>query len=72
MYKKKFSLVDIYECGYLDGYLPSYQEATTREKTTKKGTVEVFNKMKSDSLAGQIVSIANSSGGCRLWRSEEG
>ena len=62
MYKKKFSLVDIYECGYLDGYLPSYKEPTTREKKTKLGNVEVFNKMKSDSLAGQIVSIANSSG----------
>lgn len=62
MYSKKFTILDIYSCGYLDGYLPKYNKPTTRKITTDKGDLTLINKPHLENYGRQVISIIQNSG----------
>lgn len=62
MYKKKFSIIDLYDSGLLKGYLPTLREPKLKEKNTEKGVIKQFGKVDYSNMTNQVLKLITSSG----------
>jgi hypothetical protein len=62
MYKKKFTILDIYDSGYMEGFLPNINRPTTRKIKTSTGDLTLINQPHIQNYGRQIIDIINSSG----------
>jgi len=62
MYKKKFTILDIYDSGYMEGFLPNINRPTTRKIKTSTGDLTLINQPHIQNYGRQVIDIINSSG----------